>query len=139
MMQLFSAFSAEQQAIAIYEAQVFWRRGPSGELFREILAEELEHRLGIEPYFDHRFVKLVITPFNLVAGWLLGTLLSVMPRKICYWIHVWAETEAAKTYEDTAVKIKMIAPQRLLDSLAHAAVQERSHATRFARLLEQRK
>jgi rubrerythrin len=139
MMQLLNAFSAEQQAIAIYEAQVFWRPGAGGSVFREILAEEREHRLSIDPYFDHKLTKALITPFNIITGWFLGTLLSIIPRKICYMIHIWAETEAAKTYEATENKIRAIAPPLLRDALSHAAIQERGHADRFTTLLGQEK
>jgi rubrerythrin len=135
MKQLLNAFSAEQQAIAIYEAQVFWRPGPSGRLFRDVLNEERQHRHGIEPYLNDRLLKLLVTPFNVLAGWLLGTLLSLLPRKVCYQIHVWAEKEAAKTYEQTALQVANIAPKPLLEALHHAAMQEREHAARFAALL----
>jgi rubrerythrin len=137
MMQLLNAFSAEQQAIAIYEAQVFWRQGSSGAIFRKILKEERDHRLGIEPYFNHPWVKGVISPFNILAGWVLGTVLSILPRRWCYEIHVWAETQAAETYENTAQSLPIGAPQVLRDVLAHAAKQEHEHARQFSLLVKQ--
>jgi rubrerythrin len=137
MWQLLNAFSAEQQAIAIYEAQVFWRPRASGAVFREVLAEEHVHRLSIEPFMGTQAVVLMMSPFNVLIGWIFGSFLSLLPRKICYEIHVWAEEEAAKTYEQTAKKIPLSAPLQLREALAHAAHQEREHASRFRDLLEE--
>lgn len=137
MWQLLNAFSAEQQAIAIYEAQVFWRPRDSGAVFREVLAEERAHRLSIEPFMGTQAVVLMISPFNILMGWIFGSFLSLLPRKICYRLHVWAEEEAAKTYEQTAKKIPLSAPSRLREALDHAAHQEHEHASRFRALLEE--
>ena len=140
MWQLLNAFFAEQQAIAIYEAQVFWRPGESGLVFREILAEERAHRLSLEPFLgEHKSMKILVMllrPFNVLAGWGFGSVLSMLPRKICYRAHVWAEEDAAKTYDDTAKKIPLDAPRTLHESLIHAATQERTHARIFEDLLK---
>jgi rubrerythrin len=117
MLKLLNAYSAEQQAIAIYQAEVFWRPGASGDVFRAVLAEEQAH------------------PFNFFFGWLFGSGLSLLPRRLCYRIHVWAEREAAKTYEVTVANIGPDAPELLRKSLSHAAVQEVEHARRFEDLL----
>ena len=135
MWQLLNAFSAEQQAIAIYEAQVFWLPRESGAVFRDVLAEERAHRLSIEPFMGIQTVVLMISPFNILMGWVFGSVLSLLPRKVCYRIHVWAEEEAAKTYEQTAKKIPPSAPSRLREALIHAAHQEHEHASRFRALL----
>lgn len=137
MWQLLNAFSGEQQAIAIYEAQVFWRPRASGSVFREVLAEERAHRLSIEPFMGTQAVVLMMSPFNVLIGWIFGSFLSLLPRKICYEIHVWAEEEAAKTYEQTAKKIPPSAPLPLREALAHAAHQEREHASRFRILVKE--
>jgi rubrerythrin len=140
MWQLLNVFSAEQQAIAIYEAQVFWRRGPSSEIFRDVLAEERSHRLSIETFMGLnkglKWVVFLMTPFNMMMGWVFGSMLSVFPRKLCYRVHVWAEEEAAKTYEETAKKIPRDAPSGLQEALVHAARQEHQHARRFEVLLK---
>ena len=136
MWQLLNAFSAEQQAIAIYEAQVFWRPKSNDAVFREVLVEEREHRLGIEPFLGLKAVVFLVSPFNNLMGWAFGTLLSLLPRKICYKVHVWAEEEAAKTYEQTLNNLPSGAPPELRDAVAHAAEQEREHARRFEALLK---
>jgi rubrerythrin len=132
---LFGALYAEQQAIAIYEAQVFWRSRSDELIFREILAEERLHSLSIEPFVKLNFASFLIRPFNILFGWLFGTLLSMLPRKLCYRIHVWAEKDAAKTYEDAARKTSKDEAPALYDALTHAARQEYQHAERFQKKL----
>lgn len=131
MRHLFGALYAEQQAIAIYEAQVFWRPRSSDPIFREILAEERLHNLSIEPFVKLNALSRVIRSFNILVGWLFGTFLSLLPRKICYRIHVWAEKDAAKTYENAARQTSKVETPALYDALTHAAKQEYEHAERF--------
>jgi len=115
---------------------VFWRPGASGAVFREVLAEERAHRLNIEPFLGTQAVVFLMSPFNILMGWIFGSFLSLLPRKLCYRVHVWAEEEAAKTYENTAKKIPGDAPSRLREALAQAAQQEYEHARRFENLLK---
>ena len=140
MWQLLNAFSAEQQAIALYEAQVFWRPGESSSLFRQVLAEERAHRLSIEEFLGRttsiKIVTTMITPINILMGWVFGCVLSILPRKLCYRIHVWAEEEAAKTYDQTAKLIPSDSPPHLRAALVHASAQERLHARLFEALLK---
>ncbi len=135
MRHLFGALYAEQQAIAIYEAQLFWRSKSIDPIFREILAEERLHNLSIEPFVKFNIVSILMRPLNILFGWLFGTLLSLLPRKICYWIHVWAERDAAKTYEEAARKTSKIDAPALYEALMHAAQQEYQHAERFRKKL----
>ncbi len=135
MLKLLNAYSAEQQAIAIYQAEVFWRSGASGDVFRAVLAEEQAHQRSMDAYMDSRWIIYVMTPFNFFFGWVFGSGLSLLPRRLCYRIHVWAEREAAKTYEVTVANIGPDAPEPLRKSLSHAAAQEVEHARRFEDLL----
>lgn len=139
MLKLINAYSAEQQAIAIYSAEVFWCPGESGNLFREVLAEELSHQQSVRPFITAWFLVMLITPFNYFFGWLLGSLLSLLPRLLCYRIHVWAEVEAAKTYENTLRNLGQGAHHDLIDALRTAVSQEYAHAERFRKLMEIRK
>ena len=136
MLKLINAYSAEQQAIAIYKAQTFWRPGASGQVFREILAEELSHQDSMANFMNSPVPVLLMTPFNFIAGWMLGSFLSILPRPLCYRIHVWAEHEAAKTYETTLAGLGADDPKALKEALAHAAEQEHEHARRFEVLLK---
>lgn len=136
MLKLINAYSAEQQAIAIYKAQTFWRPGASGQIFREILAEELCHQESMASFMQSPGLVLLVTPINLIAGWMLGSVLSLLPRALCYRIHVWAEREAAKTYEVTLAGLASSDPKSLRDALSHAAKQEHDHARRFETLLK---
>ncbi len=136
MLKLINAYSAEQQAIAIYKAQTFWRPGASGRIFREILAEELSHQESMASFMNSPGLVLLMTPFNFIAGWMLGSVLSMLPRPLCYRIHVWAEREAAKTYEVTLASLGSGDQKSLRDALSHAAKQEHEHANRFEILLK---
>jgi rubrerythrin len=136
MLKLLNAYSAEQQAIAIYKAQIFWRPGLNGQIFRDILAEEMAHQQGMAIYMNSPALVLLMTPFNFFAGWSLGSILSILPRAICYRIHVWAEREAAKTYEKTLAALDVDDPAQLKEALAHAAAQEHEHARRFEVLVK---
>jgi rubrerythrin len=136
MLKLINAYSAEQQAIAIYKAQTFWRPGKNGQVFREILAEEISHQNSMDNFMSTPLLVLLITPFNFIAGWMLGSFLSVLPRALCYRIHVWAEREAAKTYETTLAGLGADELTTLKAALAHAAEQEYAHARRFEDLLK---
>jgi len=136
MLKLINAYSAEQQAIAIYKAQTFWRPGASGQIFRDILAEEISHQASMASFMNTPFLVLLITPINFLGGWMLGSFLSILPRPLCYRIHVWAEEEAAKTYETTLANLSAEDPKSLKEALAHAAHQEHEHARRFDVLLK---
>ena len=136
MLKLLNAYSAEQQAIAIYKAEVFWRPSKSASIFREVLAEELEHQQSVSPYINSWFLVSLLTPFNYFFGCLLGSFLSILPRKVCYQIHVWAEVEAAKTYEQTLHSLGDEASDDLIKALRTAIAQEYSHAERFRHLIE---
>jgi rubrerythrin len=136
MRKLINAYSAEQQAIAIYKAQTFWRPGANGQVFRAVLAEEISHQDSMDNFMRSPILVLLITPFNFIAGWMLGSFLSILPRALCYRIHVWAEHEAAKTYETTLAGLGANDPKNLKVALAHAAEQEHEHARRFELLLK---
>ncbi|MEI6832368.1 MAG: demethoxyubiquinone hydroxylase family protein [bacterium] len=136
MLKLINAYSAEQQAIAIYKAQTFWRPGASGQIFRDVLAEELSHQDSMAQFMNSPILVLLMTPFNFIAGWMLGSFLSILPRPLCFRIHVWAEHEAAKTYETTLAGLGTDDPKALKEALALAAEQEHEHARRFEVLLK---
>lgn len=134
------ALSTEEQAIAIYEAEVFWRGvGPRG-IFREVLEEERNHHSELVPFLGqgHRQASF----WNRLAGWLVGSVLSLLPRKICYKLHVLAEEAAAGVYEEASRDLKAIekglssAPnwEALYLALGSAAAQEKGHAERFRAL-----
>lgn len=94
---------SEYQAIGIYQAEVFWRNYPQ-ETFKVILKDEKEHaenirkNLTINACTFSRVIQLK-KYLNLASGWMIGTFLSCMPRKICFYFHVIAEKKAAKEYK----------------------------------------
>jgi hypothetical protein len=94
---------SEYQAIGIYQAEVFWKNYPQ-ETFKVILKDEKEHaenirkNLTINACTCSRVIQIKMC-LNLVSGWMIGTFLSCMPRKICFYFHVIAEKKAAKEYK----------------------------------------
>jgi rubrerythrin len=136
LIKMLEVVSAEQQAIAIYEAQVFWRPGQSGQVFREILEEERHHDFSIRPYVNMPILVFLITPFNKIGGWLFGTFLSILPRKLCYMVHVMAEKDAARTYEKAVRYTSEGEKPALFEALTQAALQEHQHAETFRSLLK---
>ena len=124
---LSKAAAAEEQAIAIYQAEVFWR---PEQIFKEILLEEIQHR-------EHLPVSLfpLFSWLQRGSGWILGSIFCLLPRALCYQAHVWAEREAAKIYLDCYNALKsqdFSEKEEILASLQEAEAQERAHAQRFA-------
>jgi demethoxyubiquinone hydroxylase (CLK1/Coq7/Cat5 family) len=136
LLKIFEVVVAEQQAIAIYEAQVFWRRRESGQVFRAILEEERHHDFSIRPFVNLPILVFLITPFNKIGGWLFGTLLSILPRRICYTVHVMAEKDAAHKYEKAVRCTSEAENPALFEALTQAALQEHQHAEMFRTLLK---
>lgn len=123
-----AAARAEEQAIGIYEAEVFWR----GErVFSEILQEEIAHKSSLSS-----FSPGPARAFDRWSGRLLGSLLSLLPRRICYRLHEWAEAEAARIYEAALERchgndLNSAHLSELQKALSHAAKQEWEHSRRF--------
>ena len=43
---------------------------------------------------------------NRYSGWLIGTFLSILPRRICFYFHYMAEKQAANGYKDLMTNIE---------------------------------
>ncbi len=127
---------AEAQAIAIYEAEIYWR-GPGEEnVFAEILAEEQNHAHSLSAFSEDRAGRI-----EQISGWILGSLFCLLPRRLCFLLHAWAEQEAQKIYLLTHAKLlkdeKSLNSKRLaelLELLKEAAAQEKQHSERFRKL-----
>jgi rubrerythrin len=131
------ARASEIQAIAIYEAEVFWIRRPERrEPLLDILREERAHDLGLRPWSESgRFSD----GLNRLAGWILGTILAGLPWPTLCRVQAWAEEEAARIYARALAELRLIrefpVDSALLECLAHARDQEREHASRFRALV----
>lgn len=123
---------AETQAIAIYEAELFFiRREDRRSLLREILCEEREHDEAMESQVPLGAFTLAV---NRLAGWILGSFLACLPWRWMCRVQDWAEGQAAEIYEKAAIDAKAIgAPESLVGAIITAGIQERDHAAQFRR------
>jgi len=54
--------------------------------------------------------------FNRYSGWLIGTMLSILPRRLCFFFHYLAEKQAANGYNDLMTNIENIDDHRWVNS-----------------------
>jgi demethoxyubiquinone hydroxylase (CLK1/Coq7/Cat5 family) len=98
------ALLSENQAIGIYEAEVYWKKYPQ-ETFNVILSDEKNHFCKMEQYLKDNawtystFTRIGISLYQF-SGWVIGTILSLLPRKLCFHFHTIAEKKAAREYEN---------------------------------------
>jgi len=94
--------SSENQAIGIYEAEVYWKKYPQ-DTFNIILSDEKAHFCKMEQYLKDNawsystFNRAGISLYQF-SGWVIGTILSLLPRKLCFHLHAIAEKKAAREY-----------------------------------------
>lgn len=128
-----AALAAERQAIGIYESQVqqFQKRKRSDcQIYEEILKEEKQHRSELEDALEEAEPSVL----DKFAGHSFGLLLSVLPKRWNYRMHVWAEREAAKAYFlawKELQKFSGLEFSRLKKMLWQQTKQELSHRRRF--------
>lgn len=150
--EVWKALLAEEQAISIYQAEVFFLRGKGGILYRETLKEEKEHLDGLEAYIGSMgLLPKCYRILNRLGGLVLGSFLSSLPEAWRARVHSWAEASAAAIYADCHRKIGELweHPQTrqsmvslwgnsgyfsLLKHLDSARRQEEEHSRRFAAL-----
>ena len=104
---------SENQAIGIYEAEVYWKKYPQ-ETFSAILRDEKDHFYMMEEYLkDNAWTYSIFNRIEIClyqySGWVIGTILSFLPRKLCFYFHAVAEKKAASEYQsivEALTKIK---------------------------------
>jgi demethoxyubiquinone hydroxylase (CLK1/Coq7/Cat5 family) len=145
--------AAEQQAIAIYSAEVFWRGGGPDSPLKQTLEEEESHdrHLSGDPEARQALPTALESYLNRGMGWAVGSFLALLPDRWLYSVHVWAELQAAQIYSRGAGALeaywadpayrpameKAWQPKEFLALVAQmrsAARQEEGHAERFRRL-----
>ena len=103
---------SENQAIGIYESEVYWKKYPQ-ETFSIILRDEKDHFCKMEEYLKENawnysnFNKLEVY-FYQFSGWIIGTILSLLPRKLCFYFHAVAENKAAIEYGNLAEEMSKV-------------------------------
>ena len=120
---------SENQAIGIYEAEVYWNKYPQ-ETFSIILRDEKDHFSKMEEYLKDNAWSYSI--FNRIevylyqfSGWVIGTILSLIPRKLCFYFHAIAEKKAAVEYGN------------ILEELSKSNELEGNQQYRFKKLLHE--
>jgi rubrerythrin len=99
---IIKTLSSENQAIGIYEAEVYWNKYPQ-DTFNTILSDEKDHFCKMEQYLkDNTWTYSTFDRVGIVlyqfSGWVIGTILSLLPRKLCFHLHTIAEKKAAMEY-----------------------------------------
>jgi demethoxyubiquinone hydroxylase (CLK1/Coq7/Cat5 family) len=101
--KIIRALISENQAIGIYQAEVFWKKYPQ-ETFRVILKDESNHFHELNKYlvknaWTYSSWNQLKIYLYLISGWFIGTFLSFLPRKTCFHFHMVAEKKAANEYK----------------------------------------
>ena len=112
--------TSEDQAIGIYQAEIFWKRRPK-DVFQTILKDEINHEEQLTNFmysrgWDFTLLQKSIMTFNRYSGWLIGTLLSILPRHLCFFFHYMAEKQAANGYNDLRINIENTDDQQWINS-----------------------
>ena len=111
--------TSEDQAIGIYQAELFWKRRPN-DVFDAILVDEIKHEKNLIDFVHSKgwsFTKrqIMLMHLNRYSGWLIGTFLSILPRRICFYFHFVAEKQAASGYNDLIKHIESSGNPKLID------------------------
>lgn len=136
------AWSAERQAIAIYEAEIFILRifrSSFLEVYREILREEREHSVAVANLLIADRPNRIIVAADFLSGWSVGILLAFLPTRWNFWAHVLAEQQAALVYlaaRKSLLSSGMHVRSEAALQLAQQARQEFNHSRLFAKLLK---
>ena len=137
--------TSEDQAIGIYQAELFWKRRPK-DVFKEILKEEIYHEAQLIDFIHSRGWVLTrkqktLMAVNRISGWFIGTFLSILPRSLCFCFHHLAEKQAASGYSDLMVDIdnshnqKWIKSSNIKDKIKKIMDSENLHAETFKALM----
>ena len=136
---------SEDQAIGIYEAELFLNISPK-DIFRKILLEEISHERELIRIIDEMNWKLsghqvLLLKLNRILGWGIGILLSIIPKRLCFIFHQTGEIKAANDY----IKLKSFIDQHNnFESFSSAKVKiildkiienEKLHSDTFKTLL----
>jgi demethoxyubiquinone hydroxylase (CLK1/Coq7/Cat5 family) len=147
---LVSALLTEVQAISIYEAQIFILRNTALSEGRrvtlktcsDILLEEKLHSDSLFPVLAAHSFRSLLLFGNRISGYTVGAFLSLLPHRLHWRVHVWAEIEAARAYRNAARALEAIPlstplteREGILNFLKMTEIQELKHSETFASLL----
>ena len=136
---------SEDQAIGIYEAELFFNLSPK-DIFRKILLEEISHKrelikIIVEMNWNLSSYQILQLKLNRLFGWSIGILMSIIPKRLCFNFHQAGELKAANGY----AKLKSSIDQyKIFESFPSTKIKvildniienEKSHSDTFRSLL----
>ena len=110
---------SEDQAIGIYEAELFLKGQPK-DVFQKILEDEISHekeliRITDEMNWNFSDYQIFLLKINRLLGWIIGIFLAITPRRLCFFFHHLGEKKAAEDYD----KLRHFIDQNINLSLIH--------------------
>ena len=136
---------SEDQAIAIYEAQIFLNISPK-DIFLKILLDEKSHENELIKFIDEMNWKLssyqiLLLKINRLIGWGIGIFMSIIPERLCFNFHQVGELKAAKGYSklkssiDQYNNFESISSTKIKNILDKIIESEKLHSETFKALL----
>ena len=136
---------SEDQAIGIYEAELFFNLSPK-DIFRKILLEEISHKrelikIIVEMNWNLSSYQILQLKLNRLFGWGIGILMSIIPKRLCFNFHQAGELKAANGYAklkssiDQYKNFESFPSTKIKVILDNIIENEKSHSDTFRALL----
>ena len=136
---------SEDQAIGIYEAELFFNLSPK-DIFRKILLEEISHKrellkIIVDMNWNLSSYQILQLKLNRLFGWGIGILMSIIPKRLCFIFHQAGEIKAAKGYAklkssiDQYKNFESFSSTKIIAILDSIIENEKLHSDTFRSLL----
>ena len=136
---------SEDQAIAIYEAELFLNISPK-DIFLKILLDEKSHKKELIKFIDEMnwnlsSYQILLLKINRLFGWGIGILMSIIPKRLCFIFHQTGELKAAKDYSklkssiDQYNNFEPFSSKKIKNILDKIIESEKLHSDTFKDLL----
>ena len=136
---------SEDQAIGIYEAELFFNLSPK-DIFRKILLEEISHKrelikIIVEMNWNLSSYQILQLKLNRLFGWGIGILMSIIPKRLCFIFHQAGELKAANGYAklkssiDQYKNFESFSSTKIIAILDSIIENEKLHSDTFRSLL----
>ena len=136
---------SEDQAIGIYEAELFFNLSPK-DIFRKILLEEISHKrellkIIVDMNWNLSSYQILQLKLNRLFGWGIGILMSIVPKRLCFIFHQAGELKAANGYAklkssiDQYKNFESFSSTKIIAILDSIIENEKLHSDTFRSLL----
>jgi rubrerythrin len=136
---------SEDQAIGIYEAELFFNLSPK-DIFRKILLEEISHKrellkIIVDMNWNLSSYQILQLKLNRLFGWGIGILMSIIPKRLCFNFHQAGELKAANGYAklkssiDQYKNFESFSSTKIIAILDSIIENEKLHSDTFRSLL----